>query len=274
MLRKILLSYILFSCTLLIASTSILTIEGTGDSQELLKVLGKKFEQLNPSIKIVIPNSVGSSGGIKKVINGNCKLGRVARALTKTEKEKLNYIVFGFSPVVFVLNGNNNKLNFTSKNIIDIFSGKIKKFDSIDNNKVKGKIYVIRREHGDSSLSIIESHFPGFKNISTHTNQNTKHYVGKIVYTTDEAVKLLTRYKNTIGYLPLISTINSKLNIITIDNITSTSQNVISGKYKLVTPFGLVYKGELEELQKKFIDFLKTNKAKNIMKQYGVVSNF
>ncbi len=275
MLKKILFSYILLSCTLLIASTTILTIEGTGDSQELLRTIGKKFEQLNSSIKIVVPNSIGSSGGIKKVIDGDSQLGRVARDLTHKEKSKVNYILFGFSPIVFVVNSMQTNMNFTSQDIINIFSGKIKKFDSIDESKLKGKIYVIRREYGDSSLSVIESNLNGFKDAGGHNSlKNNKHYAGKIVYTTSEALQLLTKYKNTIGYLPLSSAINSGLNIINFNNIAPSSKNIKSGKYKLVAPFGLIYKGKLKGLQKEFVDFLKTNTAKKIMQEYGVVSTF
>ena len=67
---------------------------GTGDSQELLRTLGAAFEKANPGVSIVVPDSVGSDGGIKAAAAGECDFGRVARPLTDQEKElKLTYRV-------------------------------------------------------------------------------------------------------------------------------------------------------------------------------------
>ena len=55
-----------------------LVIPGTGDSQELLQELARAFEHSHPGAKIEIPESIGSSGGIKNVIAGKAVLARVA----------------------------------------------------------------------------------------------------------------------------------------------------------------------------------------------------
>jgi len=51
---------------------------GTGDSQSLLRRLATEFERKNPGIKIEVPESIGSSGGIKATAKGECDIGRVA----------------------------------------------------------------------------------------------------------------------------------------------------------------------------------------------------
>jgi len=242
-------------------------IEGTGDSEELLIKLSKTFKKLNPSITIIIPRSIGSGGGIQKIIDNKCKLCRTARNLKAGEKNKgLKQIIFAYSPIVFAVNNNTIKENLAQQNIIDIFSGKIIKFDDIDKCNASGKIYVIRRESGDSSLNILENTFKEFKNI--------KKYAGKITYSNSDTKNYLLKYKNTIGYLPLPNIINTKLKILNINNIAPTKENILNSKYKLVTPFGLVYKGDLEGIEKRFVQFLKTKVAKNIMQNFGVVSTF
>ncbi len=259
--------YTILIFNIALASSKTLTINGTGDSQELLTKLGEKFEKLNPSVTVIIPASIGSGGGIKKVIHGDNNLGRTARALKKDEKSQgVKQIVFAYSPVVFVVNYDAERINFTVKNIMDIFSGKIKRFEDIADCTVRGKIYVIRREPGDSSLNILRDNLAGFKDI--------KEYVGKIAYTSGETKRLLLKYKNTISYVALPNIKNSKLKIINVDNTLPTKENILSGKYKLITPFGLVYKGKLQGIHKQFIDFLKTKEAKEIMQNSGVVSNF
>lgn len=258
--------YVILSINISFASSGNLNIPGTGDSELLLKLLGQKFMKLNPGTNVIIPSSIGSSGGIKKIIHGHNNLARTARGLKKSEKDKgISEFIFAYSPIVFVVNNENINKNFTSQEILDIFSGKIRKFEDIKNSNVKGKIFQIIREHGDSSLRIIEKNFPKFKEI--------ENYTGKIYYSTAEAKKHLLQYKNTIGYIPLPEIKNTNLKILTIDNITINKKNILNAKYKLLTPFALVYKGKLEVLEKKFLAFLKSKEAKEIMKKHRVIPN-
>ena len=236
-----------------------IVIEGTGDSQELLQKLGEKFEKLHPDIKVIVPNSVGSGGGIQKVIHGQSDFGRVARKLKPQEsKYGLSYVLFAYSPVVFVLNGDIPKsFNLSSKDIVNIFSGKVIKWEQIKNSILKGKIYIIKREEGDSSLTTLKNNLVGFKDI--------KNYVGLAKYSTQETMLTLKKYKNTIGYLPLSVAKDSGLKIIKLNDIYIN---------KLSTPFALVYKNDLTDLNKQFIKFLKTKEILDFMKDYGLITRF
>ncbi len=57
------------------------TICGTGDSQAMLRSLALAYEKQHPGVSIDVPDSNGSSGGIKATASGKCDLGRVARPL-------------------------------------------------------------------------------------------------------------------------------------------------------------------------------------------------
>jgi len=84
-----------------------LQIDGTGDSQQLLRELAAAFEAANPDSKIVVPDSIGSSGGVKALVNGKTDIARIARPLKAKEKQladDLTYQAFAFSPVVFAAN--------------------------------------------------------------------------------------------------------------------------------------------------------------------------
>jgi len=258
-----LLSLVFLSHIALLAS--ILTIEGTGDSQAVLKKLANEFTKLNPSIQVVIPKSIGSGGAIKNIINNTLTLGRTARALKQSEIDAgVKEIVFGLSPVVFVVHNSKINPNLSTENIIDIYSGKIKNFEDIKGSNIRGQIFQIMREAGDSSLNILQNNIVWFKDI--------KKYIGKIAYNTNEAKKYLIKYKNTIGYIPLGIIKNTQLKIIVVDNISATRENILNASYKLTTPFSLIYKGQLKGIEKQFVKFLKTLKAKQIMEYNGVVS--
>ncbi len=260
-------NYILICCTFIIflfsgtlfANQSII-ICGTGDSQELLKKIANAYELKNPDKKIFIPYSIGSGAGIKETALGNCNLGRVARNIKDNEKKYgLNYILFAYSPIVFVTNKNvNNISNLNEQDIIDIFSGKITQWDSFNKNHF-GKIYVVIREPSDSSHDVIKN------------NIDIPNFEGKVIFTTPETVDAISKHENTITYLPLSAAINNNLNILKFNNIEANGENIINKSYKLFSPFALVYKGSLDELSKSFIEFLSTKEARLIMEENGAI---
>ena len=245
-------------------SQNTLIIEGTGDSQELLRGLAKIYKQQTGN-EVIIPNSIGSGGGIKKLIRGDIKIARVARSLKDKEKvHELSYKLFAYSPIVFVLNTDvKNEINLNTNDIVNIYSYNIDTWEELKNTNLEGKIYVINREKGDSSRSILEKKLKGFINI--------KAMAGITANYNSEAIKLLTKYKNTIGYLSLPNTLNTNLKIVSVDNIFPSVKNIINNQYKLVTPLGFVFKGKLEKNSKSFFDFLQTSSAKEFMIKTGVV---
>lgn len=245
------------------AAVQKIVICGTGDSQQLLLMLAEDYEKEHPGTTIDVPDSIGSGGGIRAVAKGDCDLGRVARPIKeKEEKLDLNYTLFALSPVVIAANRSVDGIDSLSTGqIIDIFSGMTKTWDELGGSS--GKIFVANREAGDSSRTVLEKTLPGFRDIST--------FAGKTVYTTPETIDTLSKYKNTIGYVPFAMVMNTDLKVIKIDGIAPSLENVMDGKYRPVTPFGLVWKGELDGPAKAFTDFIFGARGKEIIKQYGAV---
>lgn len=242
-----------------------LIIEGTGDSQLLLRQLGERFEQINPDIHIIVPESIGSSGGIKALIKGKSHMARVARPLKKREMataDNLVYLVFAYSPVVFIANLPTECIdNLTTKQVVGIFSGTVANWSELGACP-EHKIYVAMREEGDSSRTIIEKKLPGVKDIVQFT--------GKVIYSTPEALSILEEHPYTFGYLPY-GTVSRKLQVMALDGVPPGEAQVLDGHYPLVSPLGLVWKGRLSDAGKKFLTFLSSDEGKNIMRQMKVV---
>ncbi|KJU84292.1 phosphate ABC transporter substrate-binding protein [Candidatus Magnetobacterium bavaricum] len=240
-----------------------LVIEGTGDSQDLLRILAKAYEKSHRDAHIEIPDSIGTIGGIKVTAEGKCVMGRTARKLKDKEKAyNLNYKEFAYSPVVFIANLDDKKPdNLSTEQIIDIFSGKITSWEELGGQRQQ--IYVVHRQEDDSSRNVLEQNMAGFKDI--------KKLAGKTVYTTPETIDILTRYKNTIGYGHISMVVNSGLTILKVDGLYPSVKDVQNGNYTFMAPFGLVWKGELTGLAKDFVDFLFTKEAQAIIIKNGTV---
>lgn len=255
--------------TTLFAATAVwgqdkLIIPGTGDSQVLLRILGRAFQQTHPGTMIDIPDSIGSAGGIRAVINGKAQLARVGRSLKANEAQSgLAYRVFAYSPVVFAVNQTQDCVSgLSSQQVVAIYSGRIRNWSELE-GCADNRIYVANREEGDSSLTVIKAKIPGFMEIATPT--------GEIVYSTPETVEILSRHPNTIGYLPLSAIRRTAIKPLRLDGVAPTPTNFRNGDYPLILPLALVWKESPSGLAREFVEFLSSAEGQRLIAVEGLV---
>jgi phosphate transport system substrate-binding protein len=243
-----------------------LTIPGTGACETVLKSVAAAYETTHPGMRVVIPPSIHSGGGIRQVIDGKADLARVARGLTPEEAGKgLTARVFAKDAVVFAVGTGVQARNLTIRQIADIFSGKIGKWEQLGDGK--GPIRVLVREPGDSSLQVIQAKFPEFRDLRI-----TEH--GKITYHDWEMLEMLQKYRNAIGFTSL-SGLNAAISLVTpvgIDGIGPTRENVNAGRYPLVIEYTLVYRdGDLPSEARDFVDFLFSGAGGKMLIEHGLI---
>jgi len=268
MREKILKITLVFFCLSLyaVAASSIerLVIPGTGDSQKLLREAVRLFEQENPGVFIAIPDSVGSLGGIKRVIDGHAPLARIARQLNDSEQASgLNTLVFAYTPVVFVANLPEQCVdNLSTSEIIDIYSGKITSWKWLGTCS-DHKIYVANREDGDSARLLIEAKLPGFKDI--------QEFAGEIIYSTPEALHVIEDHPFTIGYLPLAMLKNTSLTQFSLNALHPTTENLVTNTYSLAIPLGFVWKDQPTGAYRQFVEFLFSAQGHELLRAHDTV---
>ena len=236
-------------------------IAGTGDSQKMLRLLGLEYCRTHPNVLIEVPESVGSSGGIKALLEGRCDLARMGRPLTAKESfYNLSYLLFAKSPIVFAVHENVGSIeNLTKKMLLDIYAGRIRFWEAL--GAFSGKIYIANREKGDSSRNVIESVIPAFARIDP--------FAGKILYTTPEVARVLSTYENTFGYLPLSAVLEKNVRVLNFAGVPATPATVQSKTYPLVVPLGLVWHGVLDHVAADFVTFIGSSAGAKIILDSG-----
>jgi phosphate transport system substrate-binding protein len=243
-----------------------LTIPGTGACEAALRSVATVYERSHPQAKVVIPPSVHSEGGIRQVIDGKAVLARVSRPLTPEEAGKgLIHRVFARDAVVFAVGAGVRARNLTIRQLADIFSGKIGTWEQLDGGK--GPIRILYRQTGDSNLTRLQATFKEFRDLR-FTRE------GKALYYDHEMVEMLRKYGNSVGFLTL-STINesgSPIPYLSLDGVAPTKENIVAGRYPLVTEYALVYrKGDLPPEASGFIDFLFSREGRTSLSDHGLV---
>lgn len=241
-----------------------LEIVGTGACEVVLGKLAEAYCARNPGQTVKVPPSIGSSGGINQVGKGDAVLGRVARRLKEKEKHwELQYQVFSRDAVVFAVSANVGLESLSSGQLALIYSGKIINWKELGGPDQP--IHLLRREEGDSSLSVIQKQLPTFADLNWASEART-------LYHDPEMINYLRKYNNSIGFTTLSGLKdNPKILPLAIDGHTPSKTNIQSNKYPLVGEHAFVFrKSELTNLAHSFLDFVRSSEGEKVLIAAGL----
>ena len=245
----------------LAAGETVLTIPGTGDSQDLLRLLAERFRRDNPDIAVELPDSIGTTAGLRLVIGGKAELARTARPLRDDEiAAGLSQIVFAATPVVFAVHPSVTGVKgVTSAQAQAVFAGRVKNWSELGGPDLA--VARVCRETPETTRELLNAAIPGFEADGCRDQA--------VAYTTPEAVALVAGHPGTVGYVSLAAMATANLAPLALDGVAPTLENVGRGSYRLVIPFGLAYKSPLSPAAARFLKFLSSPDALSLMARLG-----
>lgn len=221
------------------ATSEEIVIVGTGDGMSILGSIGAAFTAENPGVVISVPPSIGSGGGVKAVGADKYAVGRIARGIKDKEAHLgLSYLPIVRIPVVFFVNKSAGVTDLSTDQVVGIYSGKITNWAEVGGND--GRIRVVRRGDGDSSLGVLRKTFPGFKDLVITER-------AKETVTTQENVETVAGTAGTIGFGPYADAMTADVRILTIGGVSATdasypSSGVLALIYKEASNKGNIAK--------------------------------
>jgi phosphate transport system substrate-binding protein len=241
-----------------------IVVSGSGTAFPLISLLAKAFEEENPNVKFRFLPTVHSSGGIKGVSQSTLDIGMVSRPLKPDEKRLgLKYYVFSQDGLAVATHKSVAIKNLTSTQLKEIYQGKITNWQEVGGPDQE--IVVLDRNEDESAKIILRQYVLG----PVDKLKVTKKAV--ILYYEPDMVSGLKETPYAIGYLSLGYAISRKLaiNLLNLDGVAPTVENILAGKYRIVRPLGVVVKKNPGEVVKKFIKFCLSNKASLLMRRNG-----
>lgn len=241
----------------LAAGAEEITIVGTGSGMPLLSSVGAAFTRQHTDVTVMVPESIGSGGGIKAVGADKNSIGRVARPLKDTEAHfGLTYLPFAKLPIVFFVHKSAGVTNLTPKQLCDIFSGAVTNWKEVGG--VDEPVRIVRREEGDSSLEVLLETFPGFKDITITPKSKT-------TFSDQETIEFVAGKNGAIAFGTYADARNADVAILTIDGEKPATQD-----YAYNGILALIFKeknraGNLG----RFIDFVTSPEARDVILQVG-----
>ncbi len=192
-----------------------ITIPGTGDAIQILQALADRYNALHPqAATVVIPPSIGSSGGIRAVLKGKAVLARTARPLKQKEREAgLVALPWAKYPVVFYTHPASGVDSVDRAQLKAIYRGEIRKWSALGGNAER--IRLIQREPGDSCRRVIEHDMPGLLVEKDAPPSLT-------TVTTQATLEAVESYPGALAYGPYPEVLDRPFRVLSLDGIPPT----------------------------------------------------
>ena len=237
-----------------------LDISGGTAHIPVMKEAAKRIMSVNPDIRITVAGG-GSGVGVKQVGEGLVTIGNTGRALKEEEVTKYGLVSFAFAidGVAVVINPANKIDALTSRQVIDIYSGKIKDWKEVGGEP--GAINVFGREDGSGTREVFTEKAIDKAELAPSVN----------VVSSNGAMKTaVAQDKRAIGYVG-IGHIDKSVKAPKFDGTVPTQENAANGKYKVTRNLYMNTKGQPQGLTKLFIDYIFSPEGAEITKDSGYI---
>jgi phosphate transport system substrate-binding protein len=241
------------------AQTRVLEIVGTGDGIDLLRAVGASFMEQNKSVRVEVPPSIGSGGGIAAVGSGKAVLGRVARKLSDAEAASgMIYKPIARLPSAFFVNPSAGVSGITSAQLLAIYSGQATNWKELGGADLR--VRVVRREDQDSTLTVLRDSMPGWHDLAITEKSKT-------ATSTQEAVETVREVVGAIGFGPYSKPLEQGLTVLRIDG-----RHPMDAEYPSSVVLALIYMNATQNPDAlAFIKFMDTPQVREIVTSLGSV---
>lgn len=235
-----------------------IVINGSSALLPLTLQAASEFKKLNPKVKISA-SAAGSITGPQSVRKGIADIGAVdwdASTDVPGFKKFDGQVANPVAVTVFaaIANKNVDVDSLTTKQLQDIFSGKITNWKDVGGSDAK--IVVVNRKFGSGTrVNFQMKALDGTDFMSKGDNY-------KEVGSSGDMKTTIETTPNAIGYIDL-PYVTDKMKALKINGVAPTTDNVLNGKYKV---WGIGYfmtKGKPTGVTKAFIDYIQSKEFQN-----------
>ncbi|MCR6515892.1 phosphate ABC transporter substrate-binding protein [Clostridium sp. LY3-2] len=251
-------------------SSETITVSGSSALLPLMEQSVEKYKEVNPNA-IVSAQAGGSGTGLTQVLEGTVNIGNsdifADKKLSKDQASQLvdhKVVAQGFGVVT---NKEAGVKSLTKEQIQKIFSGEIKNWKEVG-GKDKEILVIHRPASSGTRATFTDKVLDGKKELENDSIGATQDSNGAVL-------NAMKQNEGAVSYVALsyMNTEEAKnsLDLVSIDKVEATAQNIIDGKYDFWSWGHMYTKGEAQGLTKEFIDFVGSDKNKESIESLGMI---
>jgi len=239
--------------------TQKIVLTGSSTVAPLAAEIGKRFESLHPGVRVDVQTG-GSSRGIADSRRGLADIGMASRSL-KSEEDDLHGFTIARDGVCMIVHGDNPVQELTDEQIVAIYA------DAINNWKEVGghdaPITVVNKSEGRATLEVFLHYF---KLDSPEIRADV------VIGDNEQGIKTVAGNPNAIGYVSIgtaefDSHSGVPIKLLPADGVEATTANLANETFPISRPLNLVTKNEPTGLIKELIDFARSDKVHDLVKE-------
>jgi phosphate transport system substrate-binding protein len=255
---------ILALCSTITSAQERLRITGTGSGTGGMAVLAQAFVRANPGVQIDVSPALGSSGGIRALIDGKIELAVSNREPNDKERAMapLKFFTYARTPLVIAVHKDLGVTSLTSDQLAALYGEGGAAFP---NGK---RARPVLRMSDATDTAIVKSISPAVAAAVTAATGRR----GMLDGTTDsDTADLLERTPGAVGpsTLALIESEKRPLVALAIDGVAPTLANLSNGQWKLQKPLIMVMAEKAGPVVQQFVAFVQSAEGQRIMAAAG-----
>src|SRR5512139_1036096 len=242
-----------------------LMITGTGGAIGGMKLVAEAFRKAEPGVEVVVPRSIGSSGGIRAALSGKLDIGLSARELSAEERAAGGrQTPYARTALVFAVNPNVNRTDITLTEVVDIYAGRKTTWD--DGTVLR----LILRPVADTDSITLRNISPEMA-YAVGISQKREGFA--VAMTDQNSADAIERTGGSFGTTTLALAISEKRNlrILSLSGVKPTAKSVRDGTYPHTKTFFLVTRQSPSPTAERFIRFVRSPEGKAILSRVGHV---
>jgi len=239
------------------AADAKLVLTGSSTIAPLAAEIGKRFEKLNPGVRIDV-QSGGSSRGVNDARAGLADIGMASRALNPQELDLKRYTI-ARDGIGIILHKSNPVQALSDAQIVAIYTGRISNWKDVGGRD--SRITVVNKAEGRSTLELFLHHFH-LKNSAVKAQV--------VIGDNQQGVKTVAGNTGAIGYVSIGTAEfeeaqGTPIRQLPMNGVAATAENVRDGSYPLARPLNLVTRAEPQGLARRFIDFARSEAVHDLV---------
>jgi len=242
-----------------------ITAAGSTALQPLAELGAKSFLDKSPGATVNVQGG-GSGTGLKLVLEGSVEIGnsdiyaKDKKGIDAAALKDHKVCVIGIAAVT---NPKAKVESLTKQQLIDIFTGKIKNWKEVGGADIA--ITVINRPASSGTRATFKEFGLDKKEEVAGLTQDSSGAVKQAVKQTDGAISYLA-----LSYFADAAN-KEGLNVLKIDGVEATAENISTDKYKIWAYEHMYTKGEPTAITKAYLDYMVSDEMKAGIKKLGYI---
>lgn len=242
-----------------------LHLAGSGSNLPLTRALSAAHVAANPGARVVVHQSIGSTGGIRAAADRAVDLGLVSRPLTARER-RLGLTVLPYARVAVVVAANESvpDTNLSRAGLLQLYAGRRTRWSD------GSRVTVLQRERGDSSHRAVERVLPRFRAVNERAHRRGR---WRVLYHDRDMQEALLATPGAVGLFDLGAIVSQELSleVLALDGVAPTPDNVRSGAYPLHKDLAFVCRGAPGGAAKRLLRFIHSRAGQRVIQSRGYI---